>query len=106
MFSLFNKSNDNSVSVNEVDNLFGEINLIDVREPYEFAAASIKKSRNVPMSQLLTEPNKYLDKNKKYHIMCQSGARSARATSALLKAEYDVVNLKGGISSYTGIHRK
>ena len=106
MFSLFNKSNGSSISINEIDNIFDQINLIDVREPYEYASVSVKKSRNVPMSQLLAAPDKYLDKDKQYHIMCQSGGRSSVAVSALLKAGFDAINLKGGIGSYSGKHRK
>ncbi|MGL5479950.1 MAG: rhodanese-like domain-containing protein, partial [Clostridium sp.] len=35
MFS-FLKSNTKVVNVNDIDNLIGKVNIIDIREPYEF----------------------------------------------------------------------
>jgi rhodanese-related sulfurtransferase len=102
MFSLFQRNTADSVHVNEIDSVLKEINLIDIREPYEYAHASIRTSKNIPMGELLNSPEKYLDKNKKYHIICQSGARSSRTVSALSGAGYNVVNVKGGMGSYFG----
>lgn len=106
MFSLFQRNDTNSVHVNEIDNILEDINLIDIREPYECANGCIKQSKNIPMGQLMSNPNKYLEKSKKYYIMCQSGGRSGNAVSALNRAGYDVVNVKGGMGSYTGKNRK
>lgn len=106
MFSLFQRNDTNSIHVNELDDILEEINLIDIREPYECAHSCIKRSKNIPMGQLMTNPEKYLDKSKKYYIMCQSGGRSSGAVSALSRAGYDVVNVKGGMGSYTGRNRK
>lgn len=104
MFSLF--QNTNSVHVNEIDDMLKDIDLIDIREPYEYASGSIRSAKNIPMTLLLTNPDKYLDKSKKYHIMCQSGGRSSSAVSSLAKAGFDVVNVKGGMGSYSGKNRK
>lgn len=106
MFTLFRKEDSNSIHVNEIDRMIVEdINLIDIREPYEYAHSSIVKAKNIPMGQLLANPNRYLNKNQKYYIICQSGGRSSSATAALLRAGYDVVNVKGGMGSYIGKHR-
>ncbi len=106
MFSLFQRNDVNSIHVSEIDDILQDIHLIDIREAYECAHGSIKGARNIPMGQLLSSPEKYLDKNIKYHIMCQSGGRSSSAVSALLRAGYDVVNVKGGMGSYFGKNRK
>ena len=105
MFSLFQRNDANTIHVNEIDDIIHDINLIDIREAYECAHGSIKGSRNIPMGQLLSKPDKYMDKSEKYYIMCQSGQRSSRAVAALQRAGYDVINIKGGMGSYYGKNR-
>jgi len=106
MFSLFQRNDGNSVHVSEIDDMLQDINLIDIREPYECARGCIKTAKNIPMSQLLADPEKHLDKSKKYYIICQSGGRSSGAVSSLNRAGYEAVNVKGGMGSYTGKNRK
>ena len=66
----------------------------------------IKSSTNIPIGELLNEPDKYLNKNKEYYIMCQSGGRSARACNNLISKGFNVVNVSGGMGSYVGTKRK
>lgn len=106
MFGLFNKNSTKVINVNDIDNLIGKISLIDIREPFEYRGGSIKTAKNIPMGQLLEEPEKYLEKNKEYHIVCQSGGRSQRACSKLIGLGFDVVNVTGGVGSYAGSKRK
>jgi rhodanese-related sulfurtransferase len=100
MFSIFGKNNFNSISVHDLDGKLGKINLIDVRESYEYQGGHIPTAKNVPMSVILTNPEKYINKSKEYHIVCQSGARSARTCKALSNQGYNVVNISGGTGSY------
>ncbi len=106
MFGLFNKNTGKIINVNDIDNLIGKINLIDIREPYEYRSGSIKSAKNIPMGELLEDPDKYLEKDKEYHIVCQSGGRSARACNKLTGLGFDVVNVAGGVGSYAGSKRK
>lgn len=106
MFTLFQKSMSNSVHINEIDSIIEDINLIDIREVSEFKNGSIKSATNVPMGHLLAKPDKYLDKSKKYHIMCQSGGRSANAVAFLMRSGYDVVNVTGGMGGYQGRNKR
>ena len=106
MFGFFKKDEGKVINVNDIDNLIGKVELIDIREDYEYKGGSIKSANNIPMGQLLNEPDKYLNKNKEYYIMCQSGGRSARACSSLTKQGFDVVNVSGGMGSYAGTKRK
>lgn len=106
MFGLFNKSSNKVINVNDIDNLIGKINLIDIREPFEYKSGSIKTAKNIPMGNLLEEPEKYLEKDKEYHILCQSGGRSARACSKLSGLGFNVINVAGGVGSYAGSKRK
>ncbi|WP_195988160.1 rhodanese-like domain-containing protein [Clostridium sp. D53t1_180928_C8] len=105
MFSFFNRNNGKSVNVNDIDNLIGKVELIDIREPYEYSRGTIKTSKNISMQTLLSNPDKYLKKGKEYYIICQSGGRSSRVCSELSKNGFDVTNVVGGVGAYLGKHR-
>ena len=105
MFGFLKSDNSQAIHVNEMDNLLGKVNLIDIREPYEYARGSLKTAKNIPMGTLLTNPERYLVKDKKYYIMCQSGGRSSRTTRELSKQGFDVINVAGGMGSYVGTKR-
>lgn len=90
------------VSISEIDSLLGEIELIDIREHDEFEEIALKNSVNIPMSELLDCPEDYLEEDKEYYILCRAGRRSLIAAMELYDLGYNVVNVKGGISEYTG----
>jgi len=106
MFGFLKKEDIKVINVNDIDNLIGKVDLIDIREDYEYKGGSIKSAKNIPMGELLNEPDKHLSKSKEYYIMCQSGGRSARACSNLTKQGFNVVNVSGGMGSYIGTKRK
>ena len=106
MLGFLKREETKVINVNDLDNLLGKIELIDIREPYEFKSGSIKTSRNIPMGNLLESPDRFLIKDKTYYLMCQSGARSGRASKALLRQGYDIVNVSGGMGTYVGTKRK
>lgn len=106
MFSLFKKSDTESILVNEIDNLIGKINLIDIREPEEVKFGTIKTAKNIPMGSLLNNPSQYLKKEENYYLMCQSGMRSGRTVGQLKKLGYKVINVKGGFGAYSGKFRQ
>lgn len=105
MLNFFKKDPSKVIRVNEIDELIGAVELIDIREPDEFKGGSIKTAKNIPMGNLLAAPNKYLSKDKTYYIMCQSGSRSGMATRMLRKQGFTVINVVGGIGSYSGKKR-
>lgn len=106
MFDLFKRDDSKVIHVNDMDNLIGKVELIDIREPYEYRTGTLKTAKNIPMGNLLANPEKYLLTDKTYYIMCQSGARSRAATRILIKQGYDIINVGGGIGSYVGTKRK
>ncbi len=106
MLDFLKREETKDINVNELDNMIGKIELIDIREPYEVSGGSIKTAKNIPMGNLINSPQKYLIKNKTYYIMCQSGARSSRTVKMLAKQGYDVINVLGGMGSYRGSKRK
>lgn len=78
-----------------------ELNIIDVREPWEYAEANIGVP-NIPLGLLphrLAEIEKY--KNEELIIHCRSGKRSDSAMKFLQQQGYtNVRNLLGGIVEY------
>jgi Rhodanese-related sulfurtransferase len=106
MFSFFSRNRVNSVNVNDLGDLLGKINLIDIREPYEYNNGHLPTAKNIPMSKILEKPEKYLNKDNEYHIICQSGGRSSSTSSKLKAMGFNIVNVSGGTSSYTGLLKK
>ncbi len=103
MLDFLKKTEVTSIHVNDIGSLLGRIELFDIREPYEFSSGSIKTAKNIPMDKLLDTPEKFMDKEKEYYIICQSGGRSMAATKALKRAGYNVINVSGGVGAYIGI---
>ena len=104
---IFLKRDDSKVvHVNDMDGLIGNVNIIDIREPYEYRTGSLKTAKNIAMGTLLNDPDKYMKKDGTYYIMCQSGARSSRTCRILKKQGYQVINVAGGMGSYVGTKRK
>jgi len=102
MFQFFKKSNTKSISVNEIQNMLGKINLIDIREPYEYKSGHIPSAKSIPMNTLISSADKYLQKDKEYHIICQSGSRSSAACGVLSNQGFNVINVSGGTGFYPG----
>ncbi len=79
-----------------------DIQLIDVRQPDEYAFAKIPGAKLIPLGEIVKKMNQ-LDENKEAIIQCKMGGRSARAIEALQHAGYkgDLKNLKGGITAWS-----
>lgn len=76
--------------------------LIDVREPNEFAGGHILGARNIPLTQLKTRL-KEIRPDKPVYLYCQSGSRSGRAAQMLYKKGYkDLNHLQGGFKKWGG----
>lgn len=88
-----------SININEIKKM-GDINLIDVRETFEYENGSVKGAKNIPMTGLVMNSNNFLNKDEKYYIMCQAGSRSLQVCHELENQGYDVVNLEGGYGMY------
>ncbi|MBF8419211.1 rhodanese-like domain-containing protein [Heyndrickxia coagulans] len=76
--------------------------LIDVREPNEFANGHILGARNIPLSQLKMRL-KEIRTDKPVYLYCQNGTRTGRAAEMLYKNGcLDLYQLKGGFKNWTG----
>ncbi len=74
-----------------------DFDLIDVREPHEWAQQHIDGARLIPLATLPATIAQ-LDTSREIVVMCRSGARSANAAQQLRDAGFArVANLTGGI---------
>ena len=78
------------------------IQLIDVRQPDEYAFAKIEGARLIPLGEIVRRIDE-LDETKETVIHCKMGGRSARAIEALTRAGFKgkMSNLKGGITAWS-----
>ncbi|PYS47388.1 MAG: hypothetical protein DMF68_16155 [Acidobacteria bacterium] len=79
-----------------------DIQIIDVREPNEYATARIPNSIHIPLGQILNRMSE-IDPARETVVHCKMGGRSARAIEALAHAGFqgNLKNLKGGITAWS-----
>lgn len=78
----------------------GEVQLVDVREGYEWDAGRIPGARHIELERLAGRSDE-IDRDRPVVFQCRLGARSAMATAAFRKAGWDAYNLTGGIQAWT-----
>ena len=59
-----------------------------------------KKKKNIEMNDVVSDTEMFLDKDKTYYILCQSGNRSSMVCNNLSKRGYNVINIAGGMNAY------
>ncbi len=88
------------INVDELKEIVGKADIIDVREEYEYAMGYVPTAKNIPVNEIANNHSKYLDKNKTYYIICQSGSRSMQVCVYLKQLGYNVVNVQKGTGYY------
>ena len=80
----------------------GSIDLIDVREPDEWAAGHVDGARLLPLSQFDPSKLPQVKAGRRIVIMCRSGSRSQQAIAAAqASGRSDVtLNFTGGIKAW------
>ena len=77
----------------------GEIELIDVREPYERDAGHIAGSRHIAVGDLAAHAHA-LDPDRPIVFYCRVGGRSAMAAHAFRRAGYRAHSMAGGLVAW------
>jgi len=79
-----------------------DIQLIDVRQPDEYAFANIEGAKLIPLGEIVQRIDE-LDETKETVIHCKMGGRSAQAIDFLNRAGFQgkMSNLKGGITAWS-----
>jgi rhodanese-related sulfurtransferase len=77
------------------------VQIIDVREPYEYREGHIPGSKLIPLGQLSRRLNELGPRDREVIVVCRSGNRSGQAAHQLAGLGYSkVVNLHGGMMSW------
>ena len=89
------------METNDAAHRLDAMQVVDVREYYEWAAGHIEGAVHIPLRHL---PHRIeeIDRERPVLLVCQIGQRSALATAFLRERGYDAHNLEGGVESWTG----
>jgi rhodanese-related sulfurtransferase len=78
----------------------GEIQVIDVREPYEWDAGRIRGDvRHIPLEHV-SALAATIDKDTPVVFQCRLGSRSLMAAQAFHRAGYEAYSLAGGLQAW------
>ena len=90
-----------SVTADEFENALydGHVQLLDVRSADEYAQGHIANAENIDVQQpdFIDKTQAKLNHTNPVYVYCRSGKRSMLAAQKLVKAGYQVVNLRDGI---------
>jgi rhodanese-related sulfurtransferase len=73
-----------------------ELQVIDVREPYEREAGHIEATRHIELNRLTAEATS-IDRDRPVVFYCRVGSRSAMAAEAFRASGYEAYSLDGGL---------
>ena len=74
--------------------------IIDIRNNMKYNNGHINNAININELELEINYKKYLNKDKKYIIYCDSGHRSKILSNKLKRLGYNVESLEGGYNKY------
>jgi rhodanese-related sulfurtransferase len=77
----------------------GEIQLIDVREPYEHDAGRIAGARHIELERVASQAPA-IDKDRPVVFYCRLGARSGMAANAFRRAGWEAYSMDGGLEAW------
>lgn len=89
-----------SISIKELLKKCNDACIIDIRSNQSYNNNHIPNAKNIPNMTLISNPSKYLDKDKIYYLYCQKGITSIKTCSLLNKLGYKVVNVNGGYEAW------
>jgi rhodanese-related sulfurtransferase len=75
------------------------VQLVDVRERYEWEAGRIAGARHIEIERLASQAGS-LDRERPVLFYCRVGARSGMAANAFRRAGYDAYSVDGGLTEW------
>ena len=77
----------------------GEIQLIDVREDYEYDAGRVAGARHVALNLVASEAET-IERDRPVVFYCRVGSRSSMAAGAFRQAGYEAYSMDGGLVAW------
>jgi rhodanese-related sulfurtransferase len=77
-----------------------EVQIVDVREPYEWLAGRIEGAVHIPLNSLMSGAGADLDQQRQLVMVCRVGNRSELATLMMQARGYEAYNLEGGMDAW------
>lgn len=75
------------------------VQLVDVREDYEWDAGRITGARHIELERLASQAET-IDRERPVVFQCRIGARSAMAAQAFRTAGYEAYTMQGGLTEW------
>jgi rhodanese-related sulfurtransferase len=79
-----------------------EVQILDVREGWEWDAGHIEGSTHIPLNELLAGRMENLDQSRPVVAVCKTGNRSEVAALMLRARGYQAHNMEGGVEDWQG----
>ena len=77
----------------------GEIQLIDVREDYEWEAGRVAGARHIELPLVAAQADT-IERDRPVVFYCRVGSRSSMAAGAFRRAGYDAYSMDGGLAAW------
>jgi rhodanese-related sulfurtransferase len=78
-----------------------QVQILDVREPYEWDAGHIEGALHIPLAQVMAgQEQGHLDPDRPVVVVCKTGNRSELATVMLQARGFTAENFEGGTEAW------
>lgn len=92
------------MAIDDLEQLYREkdsVQILDVREPYEWEAGHIEGALHVPLARVMAgEGTEALDPGQPVFVICRMGNRSELAATMLRARGYDARNVTPGMEGW------
>jgi rhodanese-related sulfurtransferase len=79
----------------------GTLDIVDVRDPEEWITGHVPGARLIPLAELRSDPDAYLDRAKPVVFVCSKGVRSLQASKLADRFGYEpIYNLESGTKGW------
>jgi rhodanese-related sulfurtransferase len=93
------RATDVDITPQEVESRAADVQLVDVREPYEWEAGRIEGARHIELERVASQAET-LDRDRPLVFYCRLGARSGMAANAFRRAGFDARSMVGGLERW------